>query len=154
MNYFSTDKFLRQLKTQLDERSNGIKNDLIWDGCIIAQRIVDLDKPANHNDITKQMAEMRTLIDMIEAYEYDCNNLYSEFDRLFCERHGEGKHSASAIDAMDIIANISNRIYDIAPHLDYFFKDPDNDTIQQIYNNSFVMTFEIPKGALSESHSV
>jgi len=141
---FSTDQFMSKLKQTLDNIANGVQEDMINDAVIIAERLVDTHVLINcDEELINYMKEIGTLADISSNMKHDCRVLFDEFDKRFRYDHGEGKHLATALDAMRIITEIGNDIDNIAPHLGHLF-EPDDNCFPSIFNDSFVTTFEIP----------
>ena len=136
---FSTDKFMAQVRKQLNQIADDFTNDMIHDAVIVATRLKEDD-----DDALTHMNEISTLAEMCTNMKYDCNTLADEFEEAFRREHGNGKEAATGLDAMKIITTISNDINVIAPHISWLFEDSDCTIIQNIYNSSFIETFEIP----------
>ena len=137
---FSTDKFMRGLWEMLDGMKNDFVNDMCNDACIVSRRIVD---ETDNAQCLKHMSEIGTLADMAINFQHDCKVLYDEFDKRFRFDHGEGKHSATALDAMKIITEIGSDIDNIAPHIGFLF-EPDDECLPSLFRDAFISTFEIP----------
>lgn len=141
---FSTDQFMSKLKQTLDNIANGVQGDMINDAIINAEKLIQGHELINNDsNLVDYMKEIGTLADISSNVNHDCKVLFDEFDKRFRYDHGEGKHSATALDAMRIITEIGNDIDNIAPHLGHLF-EPDDDCFPSIFNDSFVTTFEIP----------
>ena len=141
---FSTDRFMSTLKQTLDNIAKDFQGEMIGDGITNAEALIhDHELINNDSNLITYMKEIGTLADMTTNMSHDCKVLFDEFDKRFRYDHGEGKHSATALDAMRIITEIGNDIDNIAPHLGYLF-EPDDNCFPSIFNDSFVTTFEIP----------
>ena len=144
MQWFKTDKFLSQLKRDLDALAKDFQGEMINDGIINAEKLIhDHEFINNDSNLVKYMIEIGRSAEMASNLDHDCKMLYAEFDRRFRDDHGEGKHSATALEAMKIITIIGNDIDSIAPHISYLFES-DSNFFPDIFNDSFVTTFEIP----------
>ena len=139
---FSTDKFMAEIRKQLNQIADDFTNDMVQDAKIVATRLEEDD-----DDALTHMNEISTLAEMCTNMRHDCNALASAFEDVFRREHGSGKEAATGLDAMRIITTISNDINVIAPHISWLFEDSDCTIIQNIYNSSFIeerTTFEIP----------
>ena len=136
---FSTDKFLTTIRKQLDGIADDFTNDMIHDAKIVATRLEEDD-----DDALDHMNEISSLAEMCTNMRYDCDALANAFEATFRREHGSGKEAATGLDAMKSITTISNDINVIAPHISWLFEDSDCTIIQNIYNSSFIETFEIP----------
>ena len=139
---FSTDKFMAEIRKQLNQIADDFTNDMIHDAKIVATRLEEDD-----DDALTHMNEIGTLAEMCTNMKYDCNALADAFENVFRREHGSGKEAATGLDAMKIITEIGNDINVIAPHISWLFEDSDCTIIQNIYNSSFIeerTTFEIP----------
>jgi hypothetical protein len=139
---FSTDKFMAEIRKQLNQIADDFTNDMIHDAKIVANRLEEDD-----DDALTHMNEIGTLAEMCTNMKYDCNALADAFENVFRREHGSGKEAATGLDAMKIITEIGNDINVIAPHISWLFEDGDCTIIQNIYNGSFIKertTFEIP----------
>jgi hypothetical protein len=134
---FSTDKFMAQVRKQLNQIADDFTNDMIHDAKIVATRLED-------DDALTHMNEIGSLAEMCTNMKYDCDALANAFEATFRREHGSGKEAATGLDAMRIITTISNDINVIAPHISWLFEDSDCTIMQNIYNSSFTETFEIP----------
>ena len=132
MMVFSTDKFITTIRKQLDGIADDFINDMIHDAKIVATRLEEDD-----DDALTHMNEISTLAEMCTNMRHDCNALASAFEDVFRREHGSGKETATGLDAMRIITEISNDINVIAPHISWLFEDGDCTIIQNIYNSSF-----------------
>jgi len=138
---FSTDKFMTTIRKQLDGIADDFVNDMADDAHIVARRLtseLDNEKALAH------MNEIGTLAEMCTNMKHDCDALANTFETIFRREHGGGKEAANGLDAMRIITEVSNDINVIAPHISWLFEDSDCTIIQNIYNSSFIETFEIP----------
>ena len=129
---FSTDKFMAEIRKQLDGIADDFINDMIHDAKIVATRLEEDD-----DDALTHMNEIGTLAEMCTNMKYDCNALADAFENVFRREHGSGKEAATGLDAMKIITEIGNDINVIAPHISWLFEDSDCTIIQNIYNDSF-----------------
>lgn len=144
MEWFRTDRFLSQLKRDLDTLVKDFQGEIISDGITNAEKLIhDHEFINNDSNLVTYMIEIGRLAEMASNFTHDCKMLYAEFDKRFRDNHGEGKHSATALDAMRIITEVSNDIDNIAPHVGYLFES-DNNFFPDIFTDSFVTTFEIP----------
>ena len=140
---FSTDKFMSILKSKLDTIEKEITGDMIADAVIVAERLIDNSVLINCDEnLVLDMAEIGQLANMSINTRHDCKRLFDEFDQRFRFDHGEGKHSANALDVMRVITEIGNDIEQIAPHVSFLFED-DDEFFPNIFNESFVNTSEI-----------
>jgi len=137
---FSTDKFMRGLREMLDTMKNDFVNEMCDDACTYANLIAD---ETNNAECLKHMNEISMLASMATNFQHDCKTLYDEFDKRFRLDHGEGKHSATALDAMKIITEIGNDIDNIAPHIGFLF-EPSDECIPSLFRDAFISIFEIP----------
>ena len=129
---FSTDKFMAEIRKQLEGIADDFTNDMIHDAKIVATRLKEDD-----DDALTHMNEIGTLAEMCTNMKYDCNALADAFENVFRREHGSGKEAATGLDAMKIITEIGNDINVIAPHISWLFEDGDCTIIQNIYNSSF-----------------
>lgn len=144
MEWFRTDRFLSQLKRDLDTLAKDFQGEIISDGIINAEKLIhDHEFINNDSNLVTYMIEIGRLAEMASNFTHDCKMLYAEFDKRFRDNHGEGKHSATALDAMRIITEVSKDIDNIAPHVGYLFES-DSNFFPDIFTDSFVTTFEIP----------
>jgi len=144
MEWFRTDRFLSQLKRDLDTLAKDFQGEIISDGIINAEKLIhDHELINNDSNLVTYMIEIGRLAEMASNFTHDCKMLYAEFDKRFRDNHGEGKHSATALDAMRIITEVSKDIDNIAPHVGYLFES-DSNFFPDIFTDSFVTTFEIP----------
>ena len=144
MEWFRTDRFLSQLKRDLDTLAKDFQGEIISDGIINAEKLIhDHELINNDSNLVTHMIEIGRLAEMASNFTHDCKMLYAEFDKRFRDNHGEGKHSATALDAMRIITEVSKDIDNIAPHVGYLFES-DSNFFPDIFTDSFVTTFEIP----------
>ena len=134
---FSTDKFMAEIRKQLDGIADDFINDMIHDAKIVATRLEEDD-----DDALTHMNEIGTLAEMCTNMKYDCNALADAFENVFRREHGSGKEAATGLDAMKIITEIGNDINVIAPHISWLFEDGDCTIIQNIYNSSFFAPVE------------
>ena len=137
MMVFSTDKFMTQVRKQLNQIADDFTNDMVHDAKIVATRLEEDD-----DDALTHMNEISTLAEMCTNMRHDCNALASAFEDIFRREHGSGKEAATGLDAMRIITEISNDINVIAPHVSWLFEDGDCTIIQNIYNSSFFAPVE------------
>jgi len=144
MEWFRTDRFLSQLKRDLDTLAKDFQGEIISDGIINAEKLIhDHELINNDSNLVTYMIEIGRLAEMASNFTHDCKMLYAEFDKRFRDNHGEGKHSATALDTMRIITEVSKDIDNIAPHVGYLFES-DSNFFPDIFTDSFVTTFEIP----------
>ena len=129
---FSTDKFMTQIRKQLNGIADDFTNDMIHDAVIVATRLKEDD-----DDALDHMNEISSLAEMCTNMKYDCDALANAFEDVFRREHGSGKEAATGLDAMKIITEIGNDINVIAPHISWLFEDSDCTIIQNIYNDSF-----------------
>lgn len=137
---FRTDKFMRSLWEMLDTLKNDFVGDMANGATSVARRLID--EPNNAKALV-HMNEIRTITDMANNYQHDCKALYDAFDKRFRFDHGDQKHSATALDVMRIITEISSDIQDIAPHIEFLF-EPSDECIPSLFRDAFVTTFEVP----------
>ena len=127
MEWFRTDRFLSQLKRDLDTLAKDFQGEIISDGIINAEKLIhDHEFINNDSNLVTYMIEIGRLAEMASNFTHDCKMLYAEFDKRFRDNHGEGKHSATALDAMRIITEVSKDIDNIAPHVGYLFESDSN----------------------------
>ena len=132
---FSTDKFMAQVRKQLNQIADDFVNDMIHDAIIVATRLKEDD-----DDALNHMNEISSLAEMCTNMKHDCEALENAFAGMFRREHGSGKEAATGLDAMRIITEIGNDINKIAPHISWLFEDDDyigGNIIQNIYNDSF-----------------
>ena len=67
---FSTDKFMAEIRKQLNQIADDFTNDMIHDAKIVANRLEEDD-----DDALTHMNEIGTLAEMCTNMKYDCNAL-------------------------------------------------------------------------------
>lgn len=87
---FSTDKFMVEIRKQLNQIADDFTNDMVHDAKIVATRLEEDD-----DDALTHMNEIGSLAEMCTNMKYDCDALANAFESTFRREHGSGKEAAT-----------------------------------------------------------